>query len=510
MIVNQVFLDKAKALEPVLFRKEVKPVRQVVLLEDPSLKLGWKAETSGAIEEFHQRQFAQDDVVVLDFGEHLVGYLNIDAKPCLSHADSPLRLKLTFGELPCDTAIPAETFDGILGRSWLQTESVTLDHLPCRVNLPRRYAFRYLRMEVVGLSPYYRVAFPEITCTAVTSADESKLALLPEGTDPLLVRIDDAGTRTLRDCMQSTIEDGPKRDRRCWVFDAYVGLKTNYYTYRNDDMAKRLLYLTAAFSHDDGSCPTCLYVQPEYEAGSEKLADYESAIILMLKDYVDETHDLDLLKELWPTARRQMHVAMQNVQPDGLFDPESFCLCWSSADKQVTAQSYMVMCLKEYEALAEMVGDAEESAFAHSAREQLVATVRSKLYDPSIGLYISGAKREVSWRSQVWAVVSGVASKEEADGLFERVKKYPDSHSVESATSYAMYIQAMIDCGRKDEALEMLKAYFGAMLDEGADTFFEHFNLGWTFPCQYRHVLMDSYCHAFNSTASYFIRKYFI
>lgn len=510
MIVNQIFLDKAKALEPILFRKEVKPVGQVELLEDPSRRLGWKAEPSGTMEEFYQRQFMQDDVAVLDFGEHLVGYLNLDVKACVNHADSPLRLKLTFGELPCDTAIPAESFEGLLGRSWLQTEIVTLDNLPCRVSLPRRYAFRYLRMEITGLSPYYRVAFPEITCTAVTSADENNLEPLPEGTDPLLVRIDAAGARTLRDSMQSTVEDGPKRDQRYWTFDSGLGLKTNYYTYRNYDMAKRSLYLMAAFSHDDGNCATCVYVYPEYEAGHEKLGDHGIAITFLLKDYVDETHDMSLLEELWPTTKRQMHVTMRSLQSDGLIDPEVFSAHWCSADKQMAVQGYVALRLKEYEALAEMAGDAEEAAYARNAWEHLAQTVRRKLYDSSLGLYISGEKREVSWRSQVWAVVSGIASKEEADGLFERVEKYPGSRPMEATTSYAMYIQAMIDCDRKDKALEMIKTYFGAMLDEGADTFFEHFNLGWTFPCQYRHVLMDSYCHSCNSIASYFIRKYFI
>lgn len=510
MIVNQHFLEKAKALEPVLFRKEVKPVGEVKLVEDSTRRLGWKAEPCGTMQDFHQRLFAQDDVVVLDFGEHLVGYLNLDIKACVNHADSPLRLKLTFGELPCDTAIPAETFEGLLGRSWLQTEIVTIDNLPCRVNLSRRYAFRYMRMEIVGLSPYYRVAFPEISCTAVTAADESKMEPLPEGTDPLLVRIDDAGARTLRDCMQSTVEDGPKRDQRYWTFDSGLGLKANYYTYRNYDMVKRSLYLMAAFSHEDGNCCTCVYVYPEYEAGHEKLGDHGIAITFLLKDYVDETGDTTLLEELWPTTKRQMHVTMGYLQENGLMDTEPFSAHWCSADKQMAVQGYVALRLKEYEALAAMIGDRDEQLYAQASWKSLAENVRQQLYDTELKLYISGPNREVSWRSQIWALVSGIAAPEEVDGLLERVAQYPNSRPMEATTTYAMYIQAMIDCNRKDKALEMIKTYFGAMLDEGADTFFEHFNLGWTFPCQYRHVLMDSYCHSCNSIASYFIRKYFV
>ena len=57
-----------------------------------------------------------------------------------------------------------------------------------------------------------------------------------------------AGARTLRDCVQSTVEDGPKRDRRYRTFDSGIGMKANYYIYKNIDMAKRFLYLQAVAS----------------------------------------------------------------------------------------------------------------------------------------------------------------------------------------------------------------------------------------------------------------------
>ena len=130
MIINEVFLEKAKALEPEIFEKEMLPVGTVKLCEDNSLRLGWRALPETTSDAFCERAFSEGDEVVLDFGEHLVGYLNLWYEAVNAHADAPMRLKLTFGEMPCDTAIPHESYEGRLGRSWLQTEIVTLDVIP--------------------------------------------------------------------------------------------------------------------------------------------------------------------------------------------------------------------------------------------------------------------------------------------------------------------------------------------------------------------------------------------
>ncbi len=510
MNINSIFLEKAKALEPVLFEKEMISTGTVKLVEDNSLRLGWRAIPEGTIQEFYERAFSQDDEIVLDFGEHLVGFLNLWYEAVDGEGDAPLRLKLTFGEVPCDTAIPAESFDGILGRGWVQTEIVTLDVIPGNVKLPRRYAFRYVKMKIEGLSPFYKVRFPKITATAITSADESKLVPLPDGTDPLLVEIDAAGARTLRDCMMSTVEDGPKRDRRYWTFDSGIGMKANYYTYHNDDMAKRLLYLQAAYTHEDGNTAACVYTSPEYKAGHEKMGEHASSFIGNLRDYVDGTGDEELLRELWPTAVCQMHVTAGHILENGLVDHKKFLGHWTNVDKQMFAQCYVIRRLRDYEVLAERLGDNVEAEFAREKAEIIINAARRELYDEKIGLYVSGENREVSWRSQICAAASGIEPKENVKALFERAEKYPDCRGIQSTTTYALYIQALIDCDIKEKALEVIKDYFGAQLREGGTTFFEHFNFDWIFACPYRHIIVDSYCHSCQAIASYFIRKYFI
>lgn len=510
MICNASFLEKAKAFTPSLFTRKVLPIGEVRLFEDTSKRLGWSSARSGSMTDFHQKQFRQDDVFVLDFGEHLVGKLTVSASPCGSHADAPLRLKLTFGELPCDTAIPPESYQGVLSRSWLQTEVVTLEDLPCTYTLPIRMAFRYLRVELVGQSCWYSVSFPEIYCTATTGADVTKCKALPEGTDPLLVRIDDAACRTLRDSMQSVVEDGVKRDRRFWGLDSSMGMIADYDTFRSTDTAKRQLYLQAAFTHENGHLCSCIYTKPDYAAGTELIYDESAAFIGALRDYTVNTGDVTVLTDLWYTAKRELHLLVQHIEPNGLFHTDNFLMYWSNADKQAAVQGFMLLILQAYQTLAGLAGDNAELLFAQESELSLKNACLSQLYDTSVGLFVSGAQREISCRSQYYLIAAGVLTGEDGCGVLQRAEQFDGIYPIESVITYAMQIEAYLACGYKELALEKLKAYWGAMLSEGADTFFEHFNLGGTYPCPYHHILQDSYCHAYSSIAAHYIRRYFV
>ncbi len=508
MIVYENFLEKAKALEPKIFERTVRPIGEAKLYEDKTRRFGWNARIIGNMEDFSARKFKQDDVAVLDFGEHMVGYLRLKVKANDSHADSPLRLKLTFGELPCDTAIPAEAFDGILGRSWLQTEIITMDAIPGEIELPRRYAFRYLRIEVTGLSPYYTVSFVDVSCRAITSADETKLLPLTGVADEELRAIDAAGIRTFRDCMMRTFEDGPKRDRRQWAFESTQGFFANAYTYRAFDMVRRSLYLQAAFSHDDGNCAICFYVSPEYEAGNERMAEQSASFIWTLAQYVKDTGDVGILAELWPTAKRQMHATMAYKQADDMMEKEPFFLYWSTSDNELFAQAFTIRTLQIYKELAEQMGEPEEVRFAKTEEATLSALVKARLYDEERGVFVSGTNREVSLESQVWAATAGLVDKTEVAALYDRTTAIAEAKPIESTATYAFYVMSLLECDEKERAVNAIKVYWGEMLREGGDTLFEHFNLSNTYPCPYRQILVDSYCHGCQSIVSYLIRKY--
>ena len=48
--------------------------------------------------------------------------------------------------------------------------------LPAELALPRRYAFRYVQIEVLDVSSKYQLTLTDAWCDATTSADDSALA----------------------------------------------------------------------------------------------------------------------------------------------------------------------------------------------------------------------------------------------------------------------------------------------------------------------------------------------
>jgi hypothetical protein len=150
-----------------------------------------------------------------------------------------------------DTVVPVDPYKGWLSRAWLQDEVINVDVLPAVIELPRRYVFRYAKIDVVATSANYAVRISDVKAMAVTSATGT-VAPLPASTPEPLRRIDEVSIHTLRECMQTVFEDGPKRDRRLWIGDLRLQALTNYVTFRNFDLVKRCLFLFAGLPRENG------------------------------------------------------------------------------------------------------------------------------------------------------------------------------------------------------------------------------------------------------------------
>ena len=129
-------------------------------------------------EELKDRPLRAGDQVLLDFGRHLVGHVSLNLATAGSHQDAPAFLQLDFAEMPGELNENPEDYHGWLSRSWIQQERLHLDRLPAEVSLPRRYAFRYLRLTVLDTSPKYQVVIQGAKCTAESAADRDTVLLM--------------------------------------------------------------------------------------------------------------------------------------------------------------------------------------------------------------------------------------------------------------------------------------------------------------------------------------------
>ena len=177
-----------------------------------------------------------------------------------------------FAETKKQLEMRSEDYCGWVSGSWIQEEFIHVDEIPSEIKLPRRYAFRYMKITVLETSPKFQVNIDGVECTTVTSADCSRPDSFAAG-DAMLDRIYGVSRHTLANCMQDVFEDGPKRDRRLWVGDLRLEALASYATFRNYDLVKRCLYLFGGSRFPDGRVSACLFTKPEVWADDTYMFD---------------------------------------------------------------------------------------------------------------------------------------------------------------------------------------------------------------------------------------------
>jgi alpha-L-rhamnosidase len=514
---RQGWLEKAQQSKPLLIERVKHPQALVQLVNDTTAFQGWRPVATKPVDSLYQSYFKNLSRVVVDFGEHLTGYFSFSLKVRRGTADAPLRLKFTFGEVPAEVAVPFDPYSGSLSRAWLQDEVVTVTELPATITISRRVAFRYVKIELLGSSSHYDFSFSNVECKATTSATTTP-APLSSGTSQVIKDIDKVGLVTLKECMQTVYEDGPKRDRRLWIGDLYLEALVNTYSFKNHQLTKRCLYLLAGVSDTNGSLVSNAFETPEphAEAGAPFLFEYSLLYNVALKDYLIATNDKQTALDLWPVAKKQMDNPKKFLKDDGMFDYMAakkagwwLFIDWNRIlDREASLQGVIIYSMMHTYELAKLLGKESEVAELPGLIKKMRAAAKRSLYNKETGLYISGPNKQVSYASQAWMVLSGVATKSQARNALKALNNMNDAVRPGAPYLYHYYIEALLQCGLQHEAKEALVNYWGGMLAKGADTFWEVYDPTDDFLSPYRFYLVNSYCHAWSCTPVYFIRRY--
>ncbi len=480
MAREEKLLAKAEELLPELIETEVEPA------------------------PYSREPLASGGSLLLDFGDHQVGYITLDLGFVGSHPDAPVWLRLRFAERLCEFEEDVASYDGWISRGWIQSEELHVDVLPCKLELPRRYAFRYVLVEVLDVSGKFSLVVEGARCRAVSSADDEKL--LPFAGETRDAELDRIACWTLHECMQTVFEDGPKRDRRLWMGDLRLEALANYRTYGNNDLVKACLYLFAGSTLEDGRVSACIFLEPQIEADDTVMFDYSLLFIATVRDYLAQTGDVQAARELYPCARRQWKLAQECFGENDLVC-DSDVLGWCFVDwnlglnKQASAQGVYLYCARALLELARELGEDADVAALETDLDRK-ATAAGLLFDAELGVFVSGEERQVSWASQIWMVLGGVAGAE----VLDAVAALSDAEGMVTPYAYHHYVDALISVGRREQGLDVLRRYWGGMADLGADTFWELFDPENPDASPYGGTIVNSYCHAWSCAPAYFLR----
>lgn len=509
---NQDFLDKAAALEPVLNKRVIQPKRIVRVEELPSHEcIVHETADAGTLSK---QTFSKGDSMILDFGDHQVGYVSFTAAPIGNHYDAPAYLRVKFAEVPAELLEDSAAYDGWLSKSWIQEEYLHLDILPAAVAMPRRYAFRYMQIEVLDTSPKYALAFRNVSCDYVSAAEMDTVEPLG-AKEEILNQMDRVSIKTLMDCMQSVFEDGVKRDKRLWLGDLRLQARANYVTFKNYDMVKRCLYLFAGMTFEDGRMGACFFHEPDFKVDDTYLMDYALFFCPALLDYYEASKDEETLRELYPQAIQQIDICLHTMLDDRYVVVDQRDAFWCFLDwgeglnKQAGAQAVLIYAIRYGIRLAYLMGEPGKAQELENWMVRLKQAAVDVFWDEGQGMFVSGEERQVSWATQVWMVLARVFDREKSRELMLHTMQVNPRIRMVTPYMYHHYMDALIRCGEEELALEEMKRYWGEMIRDGADTFWELYNPYNKYESPYGSSMVNSYCHAWSCTPTYLLRKFY-
>ncbi len=489
------FIKEAEKLKKELKTRTVCPAAIVRIKKEESSFQGLCTEH---VNDFSEKiRISSGDEIILDFGEHTVGYLSFSLVcPDGNISDSPVRLGFYFGEFPLE--IEKENYEGLLGSGWLQREERTAIFTPASITLERRYSFRFLKIKRLD-SAAFPIEINDIFVKSVSAVDIKDAPVLSTG-DTLLDKIYEMSLLTLRDCEQDVFEDGPKRDRRLWIGDLRLQALVDYKTFKNIDLVKRCIYLFAGYLNSNGEVVPCVYPDsPPYRL-EWTFADYSLFLISCIYDYYVATEDKSLLREIYDIAKDQADIVSERLDRDFQSVAEGSFIDWCPGlDKSCALLGVFIYTLRQLEEISKILGKKHDS----------ITKEREKRSAQLLILYKNGAftapSGQISVHSQIWGVLSGVLTLEESCSLLEGLDTLDTEYTPRTPYMIHYYIEALVSVGLCEKALEVIKNIWGKIAEAGFDTCPEIFNPQNDFESPYNAAEINSACHAWSCTPAYWI-----
>ena len=505
------WLDQAARCAPVLVEIPCSPVALVEPVADPSCWQGWAMRRTGVPADLAARRLRRGDRVHLDFGEHLVGHLELRLSSAGNPPDSPGRFRVYVSETPAEVADPDTPSPAQLSHAWFQDERVTVDTLPAVVRMPRRTAGRYVMIQVLDTSGGWQLVIDDARII-YTGAVPPELPAAGAALPPALRAIDEVSLRTLRGCLQTVLEDGPKRDRRLWSGDLRLQALVDGVSFKQTALVQRCLLLFAAgVRASDGVLPACVFERPEPHPAADVILDYALLFPAILRDLAGRADaDRGLIRELLPIARRQLDIGLGFVGAEGLMVPPAgwwTFVDWAPGlDKQAALHGVMVYGLNEFIRLAAEFDRGDLAADLPPIAVRLTASARERLWDARRRVVVSGPEHQLAWAGPAWFTLAGIISGAEAGDALENAMG--SAEAIRPGGPYLMHhvVHALWLSGRHERARALIQQFWGGMVERGADTFWEVYDPAKPEWSPYGDARLNSACHAWSCTPAWFLR----
>ncbi len=381
--------------------------------------------------------------VIIDFGIEISGNIELFT-PQTRSKDMP-SVRLRFGESVAETM--AE-----IGERGAQNDHAVRDQI---IQLP------WLGKKTVGPSGFRFARIDNVDPKVDLQLSEVRAILqlrdIPyigsfKSSDERLNKIWATGAYTVHLNMQDYLWDGIKRDRLVWL----------------GDMHPEVSVINAVFGYNS-IVPESLDLIRDVTPVTEwmnGISSYSMWWIIIQEDWYRHHGNLEYLKEQKTYLSALIKRLATFVDADGkeTLDGMRF-LDWPTFDNKMAVheglQAMMKLAMESGARLSEILGDPATADLARSTATQLAKHVP-----------------EPSGRKSPAALLSLAGLRDAADVANGVLKK---NGPQDLSTFYGFYVlNALAETGDIETGLDFISQYWGGMLDFGATTFWEDFDLAWT------------------------------
>jgi hypothetical protein len=382
--------------------------------------------------------------VLVDFGRELHGGLQIMVGRMKD--STPARFRVRFGESVSEAMSDIGGDRNATNDHAVRDQSVLAPWLGTLEIGNTGFRFVRVDLEDKGRS------IPLVGLRAVSLMRDLEYQGSFDCSDPRLNRIWETGAYTVHLNMQDYLWDGIKRDRLVWIGDMHPETKTILSVFGNHDIIPRSLDLI----RDETPLPKWM----------NGISSYSMWWVLIHHEWYGYTADRTYLgqqQKYLIALLKQLCDCVDSGGKERL--PEGRFLDWPSrADTQATHAGLHALLVMTLRAGAELCDTLEEREQAAQCRD---AAARLRKYVPEPGV------------SKQAAALMALAGLQDAGRLNEQVMAV--GGAARMSTFYGYYVlQARAEAGDFQGCLDCIRDYWGAMLDLGATSFWEDFDLAWT------------------------------
>ena len=324
--------------------------------------------------------------------------------------------------------------------------------------------------------------------------------------DTLLDQIWSVAEHTFRLCTGIFFIDGVKRDKWLWSGDAYQSLFVNQYLLADPDVEQRTLLALRGNDPMTGHINTIM--------------DYSLLWLLGVKEHFDAYGDRTFLELVWPKVCSLLEFCRERLDDRGFLtarEGDWVFIDWAELDKEDPFGAEQMLMCACWDAAAQMAESLGGDGGAYRARrDSLAARINEYFWDEELGAYVdsfTSGRRHVSRQTNLLAVRFGVADNGKRDKILRNVIDNPAIPPITTPYFQFFELDVLAACGRLDQVLDRLRAYWGGMLERGAVTFWEEFDPAVTGTAQYDMYgdrFGKSLCHAWAASPIYLLGRYFV